>query len=143
MDQSQYSALENKVMGALRSSISNSSRIAQSLLLKLIKSKDYAKEKERNFRELESRYHRVKKILEETEIPQTLRPLPFNSGYFMSFSCHGISAEELRKHLLEKGIGTISIGEDYLRIAYSNIEVSALEELYREVFSSAAALSSL
>ncbi|AHC13655.1 hypothetical protein L21SP2_0213 [Salinispira pacifica] len=37
----------------------------------------------------------------------------------MAFRTPGVSAEQLRLALLEKGIGSIAIGEDYLRIAFA------------------------
>ena len=78
------------------------------------------------------------KIIDERETGLSLKPLPFNSGYFMSFTFTGGSAEELRVKLLEeKGIGTISIQDTYLRIAYSSIDEADLFELYTEVFKTA------
>jgi hypothetical protein len=59
----------------------------------------------------------------------------------MAFQLSGISAEDLRLELLDRGIGTIAIGEDFLRLAFAAIDGADLEELYREVFDAARSLS--
>lgn len=131
-----YEALNTKLTGALRSSISNSSRPAQSILLQAMKGGSYRSEKQRYFEMLQSRYLKVREIIDKRETGSALEPLPFNSGYFMSFLCRGISAERLRKELLmEEGIGTISIQDTYLRVAYASIELEQLEDLYHTIFS--------
>ena len=73
-------------------------------------------------------------------MPASLSPLPFNSGYFMSFECRGISAETLRLRLLDEGIGTIAIGEKYLRVAFSAVEAGNIDELYAAIVAAARAL---
>jgi hypothetical protein len=77
----------------------------------------------------------VREIVDQRTTGKALTPLPFNSGYFMSFRCDGISAEELRKKLLEEEeIGTISIQDTYLRVAYAGIDLENLEDLYSAIF---------
>ena len=64
-----------------------------------------------------------------------IEPLPFNSGYFMSFRLLRGKAEDLRKALLaESGIGTIAIDERCLRVAFSSVDVEKLEELYDLIY---------
>jgi len=134
-----YHALTQKVMGAVRSSVSSSSQLAQSLMLKAMGSPRYRQEKEEAFRLLEQRYRRVREIVKRC--PPVLKPLAFNSGYFMTFLLPGGRAEELRKLLLmERGIGVISIQDRYLRVAYSSVEVERLEELYGIIFAAAEGL---
>ena len=138
MTEAQYDALVRKTMGAIRSSVSNCSRPAQTLLLKGMASSSYAEEKERAFAILSERYQAVKAVLAEYRDNDLLVPMPFNSGYFMAFTCRG-SAEELRVYLLEKyGIGTISIGEQYLRIAYSSVDIEDIADLYSTLYRAAA-----
>jgi hypothetical protein len=125
-------------MGSLRASISNSSRPAQSILLKAMESQGYEDEKRGYFDSLTKRYQAVKQIISERKTGLSLKPLPFNSGYFMSFQFEGGNAEELRQNLLfKKGIGTISIAESYLRVAYSSIDIEDMDRLYAEIFASA------
>jgi aspartate/methionine/tyrosine aminotransferase len=129
--------------GNIRATVSNSSRVAQTLLFKELSSMVYHGIKEQYADLMKRRYHKVKSILEKRSTGLNLRPLPFNSGYFMTFELITGSAEELRKTLLkQEGIGTISIKDRYLRIAYSSIDLRDLDELYSSVFSVSDALFS-
>jgi hypothetical protein len=120
-------------MGAIRASISNSSKIAQSLLLRGMSAPGYRKQKQDAFTILEARYRKVRELVDKFPADSPLKALPFNSGYFMTFLYEG-DAEKLRLHLLDEyGIGTISIQDKYLRIAYSSVELENLEELYKVV----------
>jgi len=88
---------------------------------------------------LEGRYRAMKKKLADMSLPEGLRPLPFNSGYFMSFLCEGFSAEALRKKLLyEMGIGTVSLLDRYLRVAFSSVEEEDVGELCEAIAKAAA-----
>ena len=140
LSRAQLDALERKLMGSIRATVSNSSRIAQSMLLHAFAWPSYQEEKARKRDLLKSRYARVRSIL-ESEATGPLTPLPFNSGYFMAFACDGVNAEELRLALLDEGIGTIAIGTKYLRVAYSTIDEADLPELYRAIFAAAARIA--
>lgn len=138
MNENHYDALIRKLMGAIRSSVSCSNTPAQYLMLKTLKDPRTAREKENNFFILKQRYEAVKKFIEINDIPPTLKPLPFNSGYFMSFRCIGIEAEKLRQELLNTyGIGTIAIGKNYLRIAFSSIELEKIPGVYKTIYDTA------
>ncbi|MCA1753298.1 MAG: aminotransferase class I/II-fold pyridoxal phosphate-dependent enzyme [Spirochaeta sp.] len=137
----QYDALLKKLSGGLRSAISNSSSVGQHLLIHLFNSPDYAGEKQGFFLELKQRYLRIREVFRENPPPPCLEPLPFNSGYFMSFRCRELDAEQLRLSLLEQGIGTISIAGEYLRVAYSSVDLDQLSELYTAIFHAAEELS--
>ena len=137
MSENQYEALVKKTMGAIRSSVSNCSRPAQTLLLHGMTSESYAAEKEAAYELLSARYVEVKKTLLKYADNTLLRPMPFNSGYFMAFTCKG-SAELLRLYLLDTyGIGTISIQDTYLRIAYSSVDIENIENLYDTLYTAA------
>jgi aspartate/methionine/tyrosine aminotransferase len=143
MSEEQYGALEKKSMGAIRSSISNANRMAQSLILKALGDEDYEAEKKRTYETLEARYLKVKELVAAREegarggSGSPLTSLPFNSGYFMTFKCE-VDAEELRKRLLENyGIGTIAIRNEYLRVAFSSVALEHLEELYESIYKAA------
>lgn len=137
----QYDALLKKLAGGLRSAISNSSGVGQHLLIHLFGSPDYEQEKQKFFLDLKNRYLRIRELFQQTPPPPSLEPLPFNSGYFMSFQCRGIDAEHLRLALLDEGIGTISIAGGYLRVAYSSVDADQLPELYTAIFQAADKLS--
>jgi aspartate/methionine/tyrosine aminotransferase len=135
-----YQALTQKVLGAVRSSVSSSSTLGQNLLLGAMHSPNYAEEKQRVFDILRQRYERSREILDSLHGP--LRVLPFNSGYFLCFDTGKVSAEGLRQKLLtEEGIGTISIQDRYLRVAYSSVDVERLEELYTAIMDAASGSS--
>jgi aspartate/methionine/tyrosine aminotransferase len=135
-----YQALTQKVLGAVRSSISSSSTLSQNLLLGAMQSSIYREEKSRVFAILQQRYERSRKILDSLKGP--LRVLPFNSGYFLCFDANPLNAERLRQKLLKDyGIGTISIQDRYLRVAYSSVDVEGLEELYTAIMEAASDLS--
>ncbi len=140
LSEAQLNALERKLMGSIRATVSNSSRIAQSLLLRALEAPGYDDEKAAKRELLRRRYQMVRRIVLERE-DAVLAPLPFNSGYFMAFACKGVSAEELRLSLLDEGIGTIAIGEQYLRVAYSTIDEGDLPELYSAVYAAAERLA--
>ncbi|MBN1834241.1 MAG: aminotransferase class I/II-fold pyridoxal phosphate-dependent enzyme [Spirochaetales bacterium] len=132
LEEEHYAALTQKLMGAVRASVSSCSQVAQSLLLRAMKSPTYTQEKQRALDVLKERYQRSREILARLSPP--LAPLAFNSGYFLAFELKDGGAEELRRKLLhERGVGTISIQDRYLRVAYSSVEVDRLEELYTTI----------
>jgi len=140
LTEAHYEALTQKTMGAIRSSVSNCSRPAQSLLLKGLKSDSYETEKKEAFKILQARYEKVKEVLNRYADKDTLVPLPFNSGYFMTFTCKR-SAEELRLYLLDTyEVGAISIQDKYLRIAFSSVDIDRIEELYEILYKAAGEL---
>jgi aspartate/methionine/tyrosine aminotransferase len=137
-----YEALEKKLMGAIRSSVSCSNTPAQYLMLKALEDPRTAVEKEQYYGLLKKRYQAVKRFLSEHPPHPNLQPLPFNSGYFMSFRCTGISAEALRQELLTKqGIGTISFGETYLRVAFASVEEAQISGIYQAIYDAATQLA--
>ncbi|MFO8042325.1 MAG: aminotransferase class I/II-fold pyridoxal phosphate-dependent enzyme [Alkalispirochaeta sp.] len=136
-------ALEQKLNGAIRSMVSNSSRLSQSLMLRALNDPRYADEKRQAFEVLSARYATLQSILQQQSAEKRapmLEALPCNSGYFMSFRCRGLSAEDLRVALLERGVGTISVRDEYLRVAFAGIDAEDLPALYEEIFQAAEAL---
>jgi aspartate/methionine/tyrosine aminotransferase len=132
-----YDALTRKLMGALRSTISNSSMLAQNLILRSLVDPQRAAQKEAAAKLLRERYACARSILARRK-STAVEPLPFNSGYFMSFRLLRGTAEDLRKALLAgSGIGTIAINERCLRVALSSVDVEKLEELFDLIYSTA------
>ncbi|MEM5947397.1 aminotransferase class I/II-fold pyridoxal phosphate-dependent enzyme [Spirochaetia bacterium 38H-sp] len=140
LSKEQFTALEKKLGGSLRASISNSNRLAQTLVKKILTDPQMEKELEEWAQLLKSRYKKTKQILANMPLDCGLSPLPFNSGYFMSFKTK-VDAEELRKALLAKGIGTISLGPSTLRVTFASIPEENLEELFLEIFKTAKELN--
>jgi aspartate/methionine/tyrosine aminotransferase len=118
-----YHAMVQKTMGAIRSSVSSCSRISQSLLLLAMEDGRYQKETKDVVQEMATRYRLVKEALALHEQQFSLLwPIPCNSGYFFALACDQ-GAEELRQLLLDRhGVGTVSIGDRLLRIAYSSVD---------------------
>ncbi len=132
-----YDALTNKLMGAVRSTVSNSSVLAQNLILHAMASPDRKGEKEDAAALLRERYKKVKSILSHRS-SKAIQPFPFNSGYFMSFRLNSGDAETLRKALLmEEGVGTIAVNERCLRVAFSQLDLDKLEGVFDVIFRTA------
>ncbi|MBQ3838232.1 MAG: aminotransferase class I/II-fold pyridoxal phosphate-dependent enzyme, partial [Treponema sp.] len=135
----QYQALVTKLMGTIRSSVSCSSTPPQSFLLKAMtdESEEFEEQKIEYRAVLEERYGKVRAFV-NSHSSKVVEPLPFNSGYFMSFEVKGKDAEELRKKLLhEYGIGTVSIDSHTLRVAFSSLEAEQIDEVYATIYKAA------
>ncbi|MDR0448107.1 MAG: aminotransferase class I/II-fold pyridoxal phosphate-dependent enzyme [Treponema sp.] len=145
LDISGYEALEKKLMGAIRSSVSCANTPAQYLALKTWEDPATTADKEAFFSLLCRRYRTVKQFIAENPPPSSvLETLPFNSGYFMCFRCKaGLGAEELRQALLKKGIGTIALEDKYLRVTFAAIEEEEIPEVYRVIYGTASELAAL
>ena len=135
--ETQYENLVKKLMGVIRSSVSCSATPGQTLILKSFQDPNNDAEKAAFRKVLEGRYKVVRNFV-DTHKCSGLEVLPFNSGYFMSFRTIGIDAEALRVKLLnEKGIGTIQIDSQTLRVAFSSIEENLIEKVYTEIYNTA------
>lgn len=134
LNAAQLDALSKKVMGVVRSAVSNSPAPAQHIFLKALTEPGYEEQKARYRALLAARYRKARDVLATSELPASLKPLPFNSGYFMSIECEGVSAEKIRLRLLNEGIGVIALGEKHLRIAFSCIEEKDIPDLYAAIF---------
>ena len=134
MSEQEYNALEQKLAGSIRASFSNCSKIAQSIMIKALSNPEYEQERKSYDKKLEQRYHIVKKMVNQLPQNFALQPLPFNSGYFMTFKVNG-NAEKLRLELLkQEGIGSISINDKFLRIAFSAVDEEDIEDLFDRIF---------
>ncbi|ADD72363.1 aminotransferase class I/II-fold pyridoxal phosphate-dependent enzyme [Treponema pallidum] len=156
---SQYQAFEKKVMGMIRASLSCTATLTQTLALRLLAEEDEpaglgsatARERHQFFQLMCARYREVQRVVRDltwstTEcgaaVPLRVEFLPCNSGYFTCIRCIGFSAETLRQYLLEQcGIGTVAIDEQHLRVAFSALELPAIERVLRAVVHTAVQLS--
>lgn len=139
LHENHHEAFIKKLMGSIRASVSNCSRIGQSILIRLLHDPEYRDQRAEFRATLEERYRIVKERVKSLAPP--LAPLPFNSGYFFTLDCGTVNAEELRLRLLDGGIGTISIGTRYLRVAYSTVNTERIASLLDEVQRLAATLA--
>ena len=134
-------AMEQKLKGAVRSSISSCSRIGQTLLLQALGDERYEHDVRLVHQEMALRYELMQSAL-QSHIHQwdLLRPLPSNSGYFVTLQCT-YDTEQLRLHLLKKhAIGTVSLYPCYLRIAYSGLDRQKIDAFVDTVYQGACEL---
>ncbi len=137
----QYDALVKKLMGAIRSSVSCSSTPPQTLLLKAYLDPETENQK-KAFRDILERRYKAVKAFVSSHSSKEIEPLPFNSGYFMSFHTKSVDAEILRQKLLkDQGIGTISIDAHTLRVAFSSLEEDKIDIVYKAIYDTADKLS--
>jgi len=130
-----FSAMERKVMGCIRSSISNCANLSQTLILEALKSPTIAEEKAKKAEILKARASRVKEVLGKGKYGDAWNYYPFNSGYFMCLQLKTVDPESLRIHLLKKyGVGVIAIGGPDIRVAFSSVEEQDIEGLFDTIY---------
>ncbi|KIV56835.1 hypothetical protein AM501_09185 [Aneurinibacillus migulanus] len=128
-------ALEQKAMGIIRATISSGPHPSQTFVLKALQSSEYTTQKHEKYEIMKNRANRVKQILDSGKYNDAWDYYPFNSGYFMCLKLKTVDAETLRIHLLEKyGVGTIALGVTDLRVAFSCVEETDLEELFENIY---------
>ncbi len=136
----QLTALQIKFMAAIRSSVSCSSTVSQSLVVHALADEAHESQKKELRAMLKRRYDAVRNFV-NTHTSKVLEPLPFNSGYFMSFHVNTGNAEQIRKALLaQKGIGIIQIDPYTLRVAFSSIDEDKIDSVYTSIYTVAEAL---
>ena len=134
-----YAALEAKLAGAIRGSISSSSNLGQAMLISAYGDKNYEKEKVGKFNVLKRRYEKMRDLFAaHAEYRPFFTPLPFNSGYFMCIRTRPGAAEPIRRLLVEKfGTGVIAQSGDIIRIAFSSTPYSMTEKLLDNIYKAA------
>jgi len=130
-----YEAMENKTAGAIRGNISNISHLSQSLLQTVYMHENYQTSKQNKYDILKLRYKILKDSLQQAKYSEYLKPLPFNSGYFMCLKLKkGINTEQLRAHLLNKySTGVIALG-DVIRLAFSAVPKQKIPEMVENLY---------
>ena len=111
--------------------------MAQHLVLAALDHPEHARQRDANQEELRRRYLTTFREVGKRS-SAAIRPLPFNSGYFMCFHLPDGTAEDVRRYLLhERGIGTISVDAEHLRVAFAGVDTADLPELYAEIYAAA------
>ncbi|MDH5682146.1 MAG: aminotransferase class I/II-fold pyridoxal phosphate-dependent enzyme [Spirochaetota bacterium] len=130
-----YPALEKKVMGAIRSVVSNAPHLSQTLVLKALTSPLFQAEAKSKFDILKGRALRVREVLNKPKYSSAWDVYPFNSGYFMCLRLKSVDAEKLRLHLLDHyALGVISTNSTDIRIAFSCVEEGDIEKLFDLIY---------
>ncbi|MDR6553914.1 aminotransferase class I/II-fold pyridoxal phosphate-dependent enzyme [Paenibacillus qinlingensis] len=130
-------ALEEKTKGIIRATISSGPHPSQTFVLHALNSPEFNAQKQEKYEIMKGRANCTKSILDSGKFDDAWGYYPFNSGYFMCLKLKTVDAEALRLHLLNQhGVGTIALGETDLRVAFSCIEESNLEELFNLIYQS-------
>lgn len=139
-----YEALEKKITGTIRSTISNCSNLSQALLLNAMAMPTYTQEKDMKYHILYNRYKKVKEILSNYKYDEVWKPYNFNSGYFMCLKLKkGIDSEKLRQSLLQDGVGVIAISDTDVRVAFASVEIDCLSDLFETIYNNAMRLKNV
>ncbi|MFC5447372.1 aminotransferase class I/II-fold pyridoxal phosphate-dependent enzyme [Paenibacillus aestuarii] len=129
------SALEQKTMGIIRATISSGPHPSQTFVLHALNSPEFNQQKQEKFEIMKGRANKTKAVLDSGKFDDVWGYYPFNSGYFMCLKLKTVDAETLRVHLLDQyGVGTIALGETDLRVAFSCIDESNIEELFNTIY---------
>lgn len=128
-------ALEEKAIGIIRATISSGPHPSQTFLLDALKSPEFATQRQEKFDIMKSRANKVKEVLDSSKFEDAWDYYPFNSGYFMCLKLKTTNAEQVRQVALEKyGVGTISLSDTDLRVAFSCIEEEDIEEMFHLIY---------
>ena len=135
LDDAAMQPLEQKISGLIRANTSGAAQIAQTLILAAMNAPDYAEQKRRNYETLKARAMKVKQVASDARYAELWEVYPSHAGYFTCLRLKKSgNAEAVRQRLLaEHGIGTIALGKSELRIAYSCLEVSEVEEMFAAI----------
>jgi aspartate/methionine/tyrosine aminotransferase len=126
--------LDAKARASIRSAISNSPMLSQSIVEKALGSAEIAVERTQKLAVLEARAKEVYRVARDARFADSWDVYPFNSGYFMLIKVKGVEANKLREHLLDKhGTGLICTSPTDLRVAFSCLEVAQVEPLFETV----------
>jgi aspartate/methionine/tyrosine aminotransferase len=132
--QAALDAFDAKARAAIRSAISNSPMISQSIVEKALGSVTIAGERKQKLAVLAARAEAVYRVANEPRFKESWDVYPFNSGYFMLIKVKGVDANELREHLLDKhGTGLICTAPTDLRVAFSCLELEQVAPLFETV----------
>lgn len=136
--------LEDKTAALVRGTLSNVTHVSQQLTLEALADPRTAERHERYLALLTERYERCQEALKATGVRDFFEVMPFNSGYFFTLQIKdpSLSAHALRKELLASlNIGVISLDDRLIRIAFSSIPASRIDQLFSGLVSACRSLS--
>ena len=115
-------ALEHKLKGMARASVSSGCSTSQAMVLSALKNPDLQSQQNAILDMSRERYLCLKNALNAAGLSSS----PFNSGFFAMIPVNG-DVEVLRKRLLAKGVGVVALPQHHaIRIAFSS---TALEDI--------------
>jgi aspartate/methionine/tyrosine aminotransferase len=134
-------ALDDKLLGLIRSSVGSPVAASQVVLLQALRDGDVAAEIESVRVRLERRYVVLQDALSRAD-DRYLRPIPCNAGCFaLAALPDGVEPEAVRRHLLEnEDAGVIAVPPSYVRLAFCSLSRQAIPELVRRTERGVAAL---
>ena len=132
----QLKALESKAAGIVRGNISNVPNLSQSILLQGYRAPGYAAQKKQKYEILSSRARKIREVLKKhPEYAGSYDVMPFNSGYFMCVKPVGVSAEAVRRELLENFNTGVIVLSGLIRLAFSSVPTDRIENLFENLHS--------
>lgn len=124
-------AIEGKLSGLIRADTSGAAQISQTLILEAMKTPDYTEQKQRNYEILKARALKVRQVTADARYANLWDVYPNHAGYFICLFLKSGNAEKVRQTLLdEHGIGTIALSNTELRVAYSCLEETDIENVF-------------
>jgi aspartate/methionine/tyrosine aminotransferase len=119
------SALEEKIIASMRSTVSALPSPSQAMVLRALQSETLDAEVSSIRGLLRQRYEVLKTALDAHDVPY----FPFNSAFFVLVKTP-IDAEAMRKILLTKGVGVVSVpSEQAIRVSYSTVSLDKIAQM--------------
>ncbi|MCB9759251.1 MAG: aminotransferase class I/II-fold pyridoxal phosphate-dependent enzyme [Alphaproteobacteria bacterium] len=128
-------ALEDKVMAAIRGTISQSSAPPQAMVARALADPDLDRQLAERMELVVRRYRVLKRELDALT-GDNLRPWPFNAGFFAILGVRpGVDVHALRRRLIEEqSVGVIAVPEiSAIRLAFCSIREEDIPELVRRI----------
>ncbi len=142
MTREQYKVLEDKTSAVVRSTISNASNLAQSIVCDVLIDKEYLVEKKEKYNILKDKYDALKEALSNEKYREFFSVLPCNSGYFLCLELNKkYDPELIRKSLLQNYSTGVIVMNNLIRIAFSSVKKSDMETLVENIYEACKKLS--
>jgi aspartate/methionine/tyrosine aminotransferase len=122
-------ALEAKIKGMARATVSTGPAISQAIVLAALRDPTLPDQRSELFDVCKRRYDVLKRCIEESG----LKTVPFNSGFFALFPVES-DPEALRQRLLKRGVGIVSMPKyNAIRVAFSSTHEDDLPALIEAI----------
>jgi aspartate/methionine/tyrosine aminotransferase len=118
-------ALQAKLLGLARSSVSTVSTASQHLVLRALNSPDMELQRTELLTKLEARYRRFKSGLDAAGLSY----MPFNSAFFALIKVHG-PPHDVRRAMLADGVGVVAVPDaGAVRVSYASVADTQIDGL--------------